>query len=100
MTISNRTIVILLCCLPLLVPPAFLLLNHESDQSRFDRLQVGMSYAEVRAILDGHRSKLLQRALNSTVRDGAIIRYNDHMVLVIRNDRLVGKRWVDPHDAP
>src|SRR5260370_24433550 len=89
MTHSDRTIVVLLCCLAVLVPAALLILTHESDQSRFERLQVGMSYAEVRAILDRRRSKLFQPACQFTIRVGAIIRSNEHMILVIRDDRSV-----------
>ena len=76
----------------LLVGVAIVYCRCELNESKYERLQVGMTCEEVRAIIDRPDSKHRPH-LDSTIQDGEIIRHNEHLSLVIRKGRLVEKGW-------
>src|SRR5262245_6691426 len=78
---------------PLLALAVYALLGQSSDRSRFDRLHLGMSAAEVRNIIYPPTSGKYAR-FRSDIRDNEILNLNDRMVLTMRNGVLVDKQWI------
>jgi hypothetical protein len=81
---------------PLLALAAYALFG-ESDRSRFDRLHLGMSAAEVRNIIYPPTSGKYAH-FRSNIRDNEILNLNDRMVLTVRNGVLVDKQWIEKEE--
>lgn len=94
---SNRTILVALCLSLLSIPALVFLFDSESDRSKFDRLQVGMTTAEVRAVTWRTRNRRrFQPGIalkTTTISNDTIAFHNDNMILIIQNDRLIEKIW-------
>jgi hypothetical protein len=80
----------------LLVAPALVLvvfsLPGESDRDRFDRLQVGMTAAQVQDVLFPPRAGRYGH-FRVTVGENETLHINDRMILTIESGVLVRKEW-------
>lgn len=67
----------------------------ETDRQKFDRLEIGMSAAEVREILYPPRGGKYG-AFRQDVRDNEILRLNEMMIITMADGQLVHKEWIGP----
>lgn len=88
----------LLIGVPIIGLAIYALFGYESDHAKFERLQVGMSTAEVRDIvyppIGGRNAGRRQ-----FVRDNEVLQLNDAMILTMVDGRLVNKEWIGPDPA-
>jgi len=87
----------LLLGVPILALVAYALWG-ETDKARFDRLEIGMSAAEVRDVIYPVRGGKYGH-MRPDVRDNEILHLNDCMILTISDGLLVHKEWVGKDEA-
>ncbi|HEV3258401.1 MAG TPA: hypothetical protein VG013_16090 [Gemmataceae bacterium] len=94
---SNKSLWMILG-VPLAALAVLFLLGGDFDRARYDRLEIGMSSKEVQDIIDpptGGKYDRMRRAHFKTPPPvDATLTFNDRIVLIIRDGRLVEKRWI------
>ncbi|HUE72971.1 MAG TPA: hypothetical protein VMP01_18950 [Pirellulaceae bacterium] len=70
----------------------------ETDRQKFDRLEIGMSAAEVRDILHPPSSGKYS-GFRSDIRDNEILHLNNVMIVTMAGGQLVHKEWTGPEPA-
>jgi len=82
---------------PLAALAVLFLLGGDLDRAKYDRLEIGMTSKEVQEIIDppgGGKYERMRRAhFKPEPLVNATLTLNDRMVLIIRDGRLVEKRW-------
>jgi len=76
----------------------YLILFQETDRQKFDRLEIGMSAAEVRNVLFPPRGGKYGRS-RMDVRDDEVLHLNDVMIITMAGGNLVSKEWTGPEPA-
>jgi hypothetical protein len=76
-------------------------LTSKSDREKFDRLEVGMSAAQVQSIISppagGRYARHAARA-RQPIGDNETMHYNNTMILTMRNGVLIEKKWIGKED--
>ncbi len=99
MDFSNKPVWVILG-VPLLAFAAYSLgILGESDRQKFDRLQTGMSAAEVQDIVFPRPSGKYAHMRRMTVGLNDNIHLNNCIVLTMRDGVLVDKQWTGPEEA-
>jgi hypothetical protein len=79
----------------------YALIFQESDRQKFDRLEIGMTCAEVRDVLFPPRGGKYGR-MRMDVGHDQVLHLNDVMIVTTAGGQLVHKEWIgpDPENAP
>jgi len=97
MDMSTKSVWVILG-VPLAALALLFFLGSDFDRAKYDRLEIGMSSKEVQDIIDppnGSKYDRIRRAHFKTPPPvDAVLTFNDRMVLIIRDGRLVEKRWI------
>lgn len=79
----------------LAIAVGYALFFKETDRQKFDRLEVGMTAAEVRDVLFPPTGGKYS-GFRSDIRDDEILHLNDVMIVTMAGGQLVHKEWTGP----
>lgn len=79
----------------LAIAVGYALIFQETDRQKFDRLEIGMSAAEVRDVLFPPRGGKYGRS-RMDIGDDQTLHLNDVMIVTMSGGYLVNKEWTGP----